>query len=124
MTFDNVRKELRKEARRRVDRASELMTAELKRGAPVDTGELRRRTGVAVVSETNTVIKAEAVIDVEYAEVVVHGSRPHIIRARNKQALAFRIGGQTIIVKSVNHPGTQPNLFFERVVSRWASFLR
>lgn len=124
MTFDGVRDQLRKEARRRVDRASELMTAELKRNAPIDTGELRSKTGVRVTSETGTLIKAEAIIDVDYAEVVVHGSRPHIIRARNKQALAFQMGSKTIIVKSVNHPGTQPNLFFQRVVSRWASFLR
>lgn len=34
-------------------------------------------------------------------------TKPRIIRAKNGGALAFNIGGATILVKSVNHPGSK-----------------
>lgn len=46
-----------------------------------------------------------------YAAVVVKGSKPHSIRAGNKQSLYFRAGGVEIFVRSVRHPGTSPNPF-------------
>lgn len=106
-----------------MERAASLMTNDLKRDAPVDTGELRRKTGVSVTSESANQIRAEAVIDVEYAEVVIHGSRPHVIRPRTKKALAFQMGGKTIVVRKVNHPGTKANEFFQQIVQRWGDYL-
>lgn len=47
----------------------------------------------------------------DYGEYVEYGTNPHIIQAKNKKALAFQKGGDTIIVKRVNHPGTRPNPF-------------
>lgn len=34
-------------------------------------------------------------------------TKPRVIRAKNGRALAFNIGGQTVLVKSVNHPGSK-----------------
>lgn len=43
--------------------------------------------------------------DVSYARPVEDGSRPHIIRPRNKKVLRFRIGNRTIFAREVHHPG-------------------
>jgi hypothetical protein len=107
--------------------AATRMTTELKRTAPVGaTGDLSRNTGVEVVSADRRTVKAEARIDVDYAEVVVQGSRAHPIVATNAQALRFYWPkkGAVVFFRRVNHPGTTPNPFFERVVSKWAEFLR
>lgn len=123
--LSSLKRQVAERGRERVERATRSMTSDLKRTAPVDTGELQRRTGVDITSATRTRVSAEAVIDVTYAEVVVHGSRPHVIRPRTRQALAFYWPkkGATVVLASVNHPGTQPNPFFERVVSQWGEYL-
>jgi hypothetical protein len=124
-TFDEVRVAVREDAANRVKTAAARMTEDLKREAPVVTGELQRKTGVEFTGETRSEVRAEAVIDVTYAEFVTMGTRPHIIKARNKQALAFNWpkAGGTVIVKSVMHPGTQANEFFQRIVDRWGTYL-
>ena len=45
--------------------------------------------------------------NVEYFEVLEEGSKPHVIRPKNKKALRFTIGNQVIFAKQVNHPGTK-----------------
>lgn len=101
------------------------MTDELKRTAPVDTGLLKRKTGVSVTSAEGSTIKAEAVADTDYAEVVVQGSKPHVIRPRRGRALRFYWpkAGAVVYFSKVNHPGTAPNPFFDRVVSNWNEYL-
>ena len=39
------------------------------------------------------------------------GMQPHVIEARNKKALAFKIGGKQIFAKRVNHPGSPARPF-------------
>lgn len=46
---------------------------------------------------------------VGYALYHHEGTRPHIIRPRYKQALAFQYRGRTVFAKVVHHPGTKPN---------------
>jgi hypothetical protein len=48
---------------------------------------------------------------VNYAWFVHEGTKPHVIRPRNKKALKFKVGGRTIIVSKVNHPGTKSRPF-------------
>jgi hypothetical protein len=84
---------------RRADRVIALARAT----APVDSGHYRdsfvkertRIRGQAAVRVTNTAA---------YADVIEHGSRPHVIEARNAQAL-FWPGARHPVAK-VNHPGT------------------
>lgn len=47
----------------------------------------------------------------DYAAPVHEGSRPHIIRARNAQALHFFWHGREVFVKSVHHPGSRARPF-------------
>jgi hypothetical protein len=87
--------------------------AELKRTTPVDTGNMRTKT---TVTDRPGVIEAK--VDTDYAQYVSGGTRPHKITARNKSALRFTWKGQTVIVRSVNHPGTQANPWFTDSVKR------
>jgi hypothetical protein len=50
-----------------------------------------------------------------YAPYVEFGTKPHTIVPKDKQALYWP--GAKHPVKSVNHPGTKPNQFMERIVT-------
>ena len=45
----------------------------------------------------------------KYTILEFTGTRPHKIEPKNSQFLHFVINGKDIYVKSVNHPGTQPD---------------
>ena len=89
---------------------------EQKQMAPVKTGNLRRSILVGVVTDKYAETKATA----NYAAAVELGTRPHVIRPRNKKALRFapggsgvrlsgspRTGSSVVFAKKVNHPGTK-----------------
>jgi len=100
------------------------MTADLKTTAPVVTGELKRKTGVEVTSQTIQRITAEARIDTEYAAFVTMGTRPHVIRPKSPTGvLVFPWRGKTVFTRRVQHPGTQANPFYDRVVNNWSRYL-
>lgn len=61
--------------------------------------------------------------DVEYAEMVHDGTRPHIIRPRRKRALRFRVGGRVVYAKFVRHPGTRARPFLDRALREVSSRL-
>lgn len=84
--------------------------------APVDTGRLRSSGEIVYSSFFGFRPKATIVFRVEYAEYVNNGTRPHVIRPRNAQALRFRIGGRVVYAKVVNHPGTKARPFLDRAV--------
>jgi len=114
-----------KVSRRRAELATKRMTNDLKLAAPVDTGDLRRKTGAEVVSTTKNRITATAVIDVDYAVFVTQGTRFHTIRPKRAGGvLVFKVGGVTVFAKKVNHPGNDPNPFFDKVVKRWNRYLQ
>lgn len=97
-----------------VTRGSRIVATRAKVLVPVDTGRLRS-------SIRNTVSRSgDAVADihtnVDYAPFVELGTRPHIIRARNAQALRFRWHGRTFYAKSVHHPGTPAKSFLRRAL--------
>ena len=52
--------------------------------------------------------------NLDYAPPVELGSKPHKIEARNAPALHFMVGGKSITVKSVNHPGSKGAFMFQR----------
>jgi len=109
-------------SRRLVDAAKEE--------APVRSGRLRRNIKATPVRFTGP-YRAEggAEIDpaaVPYAPIVRWGSRPHVIRARRARALHFywEKVGHEVFFKSVNHPGTKPNTFMEKALSKVARNIR
>ena len=63
--------------------------------------------GVASIGNSMAVVGT----DINYAAPVVYGSRPHIIRPKDKQALWWR--GAQHPVMLVHHPGTKPNPFMQ-----------
>jgi hypothetical protein len=52
---------------------------------------------------------------VSYDTAVEFGTKPHTILPKNKKALYWP--GAAHPVKSVNHPGTRPNPYMERIVA-------
>ncbi len=87
---------------------------------PVDTGRLRAsgrmKVGIGRRGPTGTVE-----YPVKYAAAVHDGTTTHTIRARKKKALKFQVGGRTVIVKSVVHPGSQGRPFLTMAAERVAS---
>lgn len=71
---------------------------------PVDTGRLRASGRMDFKNEPQGPIGI-VTYPVKYAAFVHDGTRPHIIKARRGRALKFEMGGRTVIVKSVRHPG-------------------
>lgn len=76
--------------------------------SPVRTGNLRANHSpdLRVVKSMNRVV-GRVIVSTRYAAAVHEGAKPHIIRAKKKKALKFKYRGQTVIVKSVKHPGNK-----------------
>lgn len=76
----------------------------------VDTGRLRSSLHLKVGRDGRGVF-VDVGSDVEYAEAVHEGSRPHPIFPRQAKVLAFSAGGSTVFARSVSHPGYRGNPF-------------
>lgn len=116
-TIQNVDKE--------VARASYAIHAKAQQEAPVGKklqgasispgGNLKRQIYVKIKQGKAS---GEVGVNVNYALPVHEGSKPHIIRIRNKKVLAAYLGTNKfkIFGKQVNHPGTKANPFLKRAV--------
>jgi phage gpG-like protein len=71
-------------------------------------GHLRRSVNYQV-QETGDGIMGSVGTNVVYAAIHEYGgvTRAHVIQARNKKALAFQVGGVSLVRKSVQHPGSK-----------------
>ena len=67
----------------------------------VNTGHLRRSISTKMGDMEATIHTS----NLKYAPMVEFGTRPHIIRAKNKKALYWK--GAAHPVKQVNHPGSK-----------------
>lgn len=106
---DASARELRTAGRQVVNRAKVL--------APVDTGRLRASIE-GQLNRTWTLRPRFTVgSNVEYAPYVHDGTRPHVIRPRNAQALRFQVGGRVVYARVVNHPGTRARPFLDRALA-------
>lgn len=83
--------------------------------APVDTGRLRS-SGRMVIKVTHIGPTGVVTFPVRYAQFVHDGTRPHIIRARNKKVLKFKVGARVLYRPLVRHPGTRARPFLERAM--------
>lgn len=99
--------ELDRELQPVLNEVAKEVEQDIKRNAPVDTGELvrsvRRRDNLITISAPHW-------------HFVEYGTRPHIIRPRSKQALWWP--GAHHPVKSVYHPGTQAQPFIRPAALR------
>ena len=71
----------------------------LTKNKSVATGHLRRGVSTDIKGLEATIHTS----NIKYAPMVEYGTRPHIIRAKNKKALYWK--GAKHPVKSVRHPG-------------------
>ena len=100
---DNVQKAIKKSAFNIESQAKKNLAS----NKSVVTGHLRR-------SITTKMGDLEATIhtsNVKYAIIVEKGSKPHIIRPKNKKALYWK--GAKRPVKLVNHPGSKAKPYLE-----------
>ncbi len=82
----------------------------------MDTGRLR--ASIRIEARRTLTLRSVFTVgsDVEYAQMVHDGTRPHIIRPKRAQALRFRIGGRIVYAKVVHHPGTKARPFLDRAM--------
>lgn len=99
-------KDIKEVVRKSTLKVSRNAKENITRNGNVDTGHLRNSihtkvTGLEGVVSTN----------VKYAKIIEEGSRPHVIRAKNKKYLYWN--GASHPVKQVNHPGTKAYPFLK-----------
>lgn len=111
--FDPMRRELERKARLTGTNTARDWESRLRRTSAVDTGNMRQRTRVtARTSRTGATLNA--IVDTPYAHIVRSGQRPHRITPRRAGGvLAFRSGGSLVFARSVNHPGTTGNTWWD-----------
>jgi len=94
--------------------------AQAKLLVPRKTGNLGRSIVPGSISGKSAIVEVNA----KYAAFVEFPTKPHIIRPRNRKALAFpasasdarlsgrtRVGGRRIFARVVHHPGTKAQPF-------------
>ncbi|KKL54083.1 hypothetical protein LCGC14_2268950 [marine sediment metagenome] len=91
-------------------RIANALRNELVLVCPVDTGILKNSINVGP-TERGLLISM-----VEYGKFVEFGSNPRTIRPTRKKALKFTAGGETVIVRSVRHPGIRPTYFVRNTI--------
>lgn len=85
------------------DDAAQAMERDIALSAPVDTGALSRSGNVVTTGDGSGAV-ATITFDEDYASYLEEGTGPHQITGN--PLLAFEWGGQTVIVHSVQHPGS------------------
>ena len=96
-TKDNVQKVL--------NNTGFKIEAKAKGNVPVDTGHLRR--GITTkIGDMEVIVHTS---NIKYARGVEFGTRPHLIKPKNKKALYWK--GAKHPVKSVQHPGSKAKPF-------------
>ena len=98
--------------------SANYLKTEMEARVPVDTGRLKQSIQVRVSGKRITVGP-----DTPYAEYVEFGTAPHVIKPKKSNVLAFQAGGRTVIVRSVNHPGTKAQPFVRPAFEAWVDTL-
>lgn len=98
--------------------SASFIKADMEQRVPVRTGRLKQ--SIAIRVEGDQVIIGP---HTEYANFVEFGTRPHIIKAKNKKALAFRGPNGMVFVKQVHHPGTKPHPYVRPAFEDWVQTL-
>ena len=121
--FDKIKETFRRspikmatELSRAVGRIILRIESDAKREAPVGKrsgGSLRQ----SISSKMLGIAKGQVRVGSGYGIFVHEGTRPHIIRIRNKKVLADRRSNR-IFGKIVQHPGTKANPFLKRAVDK------
>ena len=111
-TLNDVRFQLKQKTQRVARRMAESGTADLQRTSPVDTGALSRATDISYTQSRNRVVW-DVTVDVPYAEAQAYGARPHVIKGNPYLRFYWPKAGKIVYFRSVNHPGNQPNRWWD-----------
>ena len=103
-----------------IESANYILT-EMEVRVPVDSGNLRQSLGIKV--EGDRVLIGPDAVQAPYGVYVEFGTKPHKITAKNGKALAFKMNGQNVVVRSVNHPGTRAQPFVQPAFDAWVESL-
>jgi hypothetical protein len=104
-----------------IDRQAKRFAAFAYTEAPKKTGEY----AAAITTRTfvgNNTAGFEVLSPGPLGTFIQKGTKSHVIRAKNAPMLRFYWPkvGRVVYFKSVNHPGTKPNRFYNRALQRWA----
>lgn len=99
-------------------RSANYLKADMESRVPVRTGKLKQSIQIRV--KTHEIVIGP---DTEYDAFVELGTQPHVIKAKTKKALAFKMGGRTVIVRSVKHPGTKAQPYVRPAFDDWVDTL-
>ena len=93
--------EIKDDVRKVVKNSAFNIERNAKSSASVKTGHLRRSISTKMGDMEATIHTS----NLKYAPMVEFGTRPHIIRAKNKKALYWK--GAKHPIRRVNHPGSK-----------------
>lgn len=94
-------------AERMLRRRTERVAGIAERLAP---GSMSQRISWTVTGGRSG-LQGVIICDHPAVNLVLQGTRPHLIRPRRRKALRFEAGGGRVFAKVVRHPGTRPNNF-------------
>lgn len=113
--FDGFEHILARRLREGISKYSVMVHGQAIKEAPYDTGRLRSSIS-SMMDVKAKGLRAIIQPNVKYAIFVHEGTKPHVIKPRNKKALYWK--GAEHPVKKVNHPGSRPNPFMERALNK------
>jgi hypothetical protein len=116
----SINDEINKEIDKIIEKIIFETHAHIVEHTPVDTGRLRSSISIEKDTDGNWFIGT----NVDYAEYVELGSKPHKITPKEKKALKFKIGGKDIFAKSVQHPGTTGHGMFKKGVLKAETLIK
>jgi phage gpG-like protein len=108
--FQDAIKQMQKKREKTAETLAFFLEAEAKQKVKVKTGDLRRKI-TSETQHTSTSSKAKVGTNVEYAQALEEGSKPHAINYSKPQHL--NIEGRWVTVKKINHPGTKAQPFLK-----------
>jgi len=105
-----------------LEQFAEKIQADAQSYAPVDTGKLRSNI---LIKKTDDSVTVGVNLDtVPYAGFQEYGTQgPYEIRAKNKKALAFKVGGATVFRKKVMHPGVKAHPYIRPAMEQFLNEL-
>jgi HK97 gp10 family phage protein len=102
--------------------ASNHILAEMEARVPVKTGNLRTSLGIKV--ESDRVIIGPNERQAPYGGYVEFGTKAHEIKPKSPTGvLVFKINGQKVFAKKVNHPGTKAQPYVRPAFEAWVDSL-
>lgn len=99
------------------------IAADASENAPYETGWLSSNIRGIVVGWAGAVLSAAVGTNVDYGKWQEEGTDPYTIETSDG-ALHFEDGGEDVFVKSVSHPGLEPNPYLEPAIRdnrEWAN---